>query len=63
VIILAPISNNNQHQLAIAFVDDNNIYSSSQNFQNKIQQIMNDYIRLYKVMRGLEEQNKSYFCA
>ena len=50
-------------RIAIAFVDDTSFYSNEDNLQKKITIMIQYYARLYEVMEGLIELNKSYYYA
>ena len=60
IIVKTPISNNNIQRSAVAFVDDTSFYTAGEDFEIKMQQILDYYTELYKATGGLVEYNKSH---
>ena len=55
VIIIASISNSSIKRIAVAFVDNISFYINGEEYQKKIQAIVERYVRLYEATRGKVE--------
>ena len=60
VLIIVPASNKDIECTVIAFVDNTSFYTNGQNYQNKIQIIVEEYTRLHKVIGEKVKQIKSF---
>jgi len=61
IMIRAPILQKQTQELAIRFIDDINFNSNRNNIQEKIQIILNIYLRSYKATGEHIEYNKTIF--
>ena len=59
VITIVLIIEEEVQRAAVAFVNDTSFYSNRRNIENKIQEILQVYTRLYEATSGRVEQSKS----
>ena len=60
ILLKIPIIQEIIQRVAITFMDDTSFYSGGEDFQNNINEIMSEYEKLYEVIGGLVEYQKSY---
>ena len=63
IILKSPLRTEEIDRTVLAFMDNNNIYTNRQNYQQKIQRIIDKYTTLYEVTGGCIQKEKSFLYA